>query len=184
MTTAYVGVLNAINTNLGLPKYPVLPGFSGRSSEEVPSEDAATEPRQSFVGEVANEETRTIQTIFNQLRESVRNVGKLVTKVASTASDETRVTVLDQFANWNKVISKHFDEMNAIMEKQRENVRRQQQQRPQGVNLFGKDESKGLIQRFNNYVETVRRSIREFTESLLNNIRGATPVPIPVPPTP
>lgn len=145
MTTAYVGVLNAVNTSLGLPKYPKLPGFTGRQAQR---------PQQAPAG------IKQIQENLRQLQNSAVEVGQLVRRVVTNMSQDSRKTVLDQFRKFTDLWSSQLQDISGMLD----NAARPAHSRQQ--------DQQTLIDQINNYIRQVQKSISDFTTNLMGNIRN------------
>lgn len=156
MTTAYVGVLNAVNQSLGLPKYPKLPGLSGRQAKQQSQTPAGI---------------KQIQENLRQLQNSAVEVGQMVRRVVVNMSDDSRKTVLDQFRKFTDLWSNQLRDISGMIDNAAKPNGRQQDQQT-------------LLGQINDYIRQVQKSISEFTTNIMGNIRNrlgpvAQPAPAP-----
>lgn len=142
LTKAYVDVLNSVNHSLGLPRYPKLPGL--------------LRYRRGILDQPV---IKQIWENLGQVGSSIQDVGQTVGKIVSSATDDTRRTILKQFHDFTNLWSNQLGELSRMMNPDQ--------------NMF-RAENETLLERINNQLAQLRnrlQSMQNYIREVLENTR-------------
>ncbi|OTF75778.1 hypothetical protein BLA29_010680, partial [Euroglyphus maynei] len=146
LTGAYVDVLNAVNKQIGLPKYPKLPGLT-RYRRGIRD----TSPFKQIIQN------------FEQIGTSISEVGELVTRTVSSIGEDSRKTVLRQFRQFTDLWSNQLNEISRMIDPS------VMMYDVDGNQLQGRDD-RNFVEDISQQVQQLAKDIQRYVDNFLNNI--------------
>lgn len=147
MTSAYINVLNAVNKNLGLPKYPKF-GLQRQRR-----------------GILDMTPIKQIRENLRQLGDSLSQVGQLVTRVVSTAGEDSRKTVLKQFQKFTDLWSNQLNEISRMLEPQMLSALEARDDVPSAPT------QETVLQQVNRRLSQISKDVTNYIDNILTGIR-------------
>lgn len=128
--------MNSVNRSLGLPKYPKLPGLSRY--------------RRGILDQPV---IKQIWENLGQVGSSIQDVGQTVGKIVTSATDDTRRTILKQFHDFTNLWSNQLGELSRMMNPDQ--------------HMFRADNDT-LLDRINNQLAQIRIRIQNMQDYIRN----------------